>query len=113
VGVRAPPIKVKRRGYYATHGRNGMWILDQNEKLGIFGFKILACIDGFSRYPIWWKVTCLCFNDCPDELNKFSLVSCSRTFVGQRIVLFLLTASELRQLHQRMSLLTGRLLGTV
>ena len=56
MGVRAPPIKVKRRGYYATHGRNGMWILDQNEKIGIFGFKILACIDGFSRYPIWWKV---------------------------------------------------------
>ena len=42
---------VKRRQHYQTGGA------DQNEKVGMFGFKILCVIDGFSRYPIHWEVT--------------------------------------------------------
>ena len=34
-----------------------MRVMDQNEKIDIFGFKILCIIDGFSRMPIYWKVS--------------------------------------------------------
>jgi len=30
--------------------------MDQNEKLTKFGFKILAVIEAFSKWPIYWKV---------------------------------------------------------
>jgi hypothetical protein len=47
---------MKRRKWFATLGPNFIRVMDQNEKEGRYGFKILAIIDGFSRYPIWWKV---------------------------------------------------------
>ena len=31
--------------------------MDQNEKLGHWGFKILGAIDGYSRYPLAWTLT--------------------------------------------------------
>ena len=49
-------MKVKRRRYYQTGGPDFIWVMDQNEKVGMFGFKILCVVDGFSRYPIHWKV---------------------------------------------------------
>lgn len=77
---------VKRRKYYATKGPDFIWVMDQvrvlskpvykrqrpdllsfascrlcadpqNEKIGMFGFKILCVMDGFSRYPVSWKVS--------------------------------------------------------
>ena len=51
-----PPQKVKRRKYYQTGGPDYIWAMDQNEKVGMFGFKILCAVDGFSRYPIHWEV---------------------------------------------------------
>ena len=51
-----PPQKVKRRKYYQTGGPDNIWAMDQNEKVGMFGFKILCAVDGFSRYPVHWEV---------------------------------------------------------
>ena len=49
-------MRVKRRQFYATEGPDFIWCMDQNEKLGRYGFKLLAAIDGFSRKPIHWEV---------------------------------------------------------
>ena len=56
LGVPVPPQKVKRRKYYQTGGPDYIWAMDKNEKVGMFGFKILCAVDGFSRYPIHWEV---------------------------------------------------------
>lgn len=45
-----------RRLWYEAMGVDGVWSFDQNEKLTMYGFKILAAIDGFSRYPIHFQV---------------------------------------------------------
>lgn len=49
------PFRVRRR--FAVHCGPGFLVsADQNEKLGVFGFKILAAVDGFSGCPIHWEV---------------------------------------------------------
>jgi hypothetical protein len=54
--ARGQPRKVRQRKCYATKGPDFTHSLDQNEKLGMYGFKILSSIDVYSRYPVRHKV---------------------------------------------------------
>lgn len=54
--LREPPRRIRRRLYY-----NGVypWFavhLDQNEKIGKYGFKFFAAIEGYTRCPLHWKL---------------------------------------------------------
>ena len=53
---RAPPRRLVRRSFYASVGSWFAVHMDQNEKLGFGGVKLLAAIDGKSRCPVHWKV---------------------------------------------------------
>ena len=46
-----------RADHFRTKGPNYCWCLDQNEKLGPWGIKVLLGVDSFSRYPIYWLVS--------------------------------------------------------
>ena len=46
-----------RRSWYEAIGPMFICCMDQNEKLGHWGFKILGAIDGYSRYPLAWTLT--------------------------------------------------------
>ena len=49
--------RVRRRQWYDALGPFNVCCMDQNEKLGSWGFKILGAIDGYSRYPLAWTLT--------------------------------------------------------
>ena len=50
--IQPRPKKTWRPLYYETKGPDYIWSVDQNEKLGQYGMKLLSCIDGWSRYPV-------------------------------------------------------------
>ena len=54
--ARAPPRRRVRRRWYEGIGSFYAVHVDQNEKLGFGGVKLLAAIDGKSRCPVHWKV---------------------------------------------------------
>ena len=49
--------RIRRRQWYDALGPFNVCCMDQNEKLGSWGFKILGAIDGYSRYPLAWMLT--------------------------------------------------------
>jgi len=55
-GPNPRPVRLKRRPFYASRGPDFVWCLDQNEKLGKYGFKFLAAICGFSRFPVHFEM---------------------------------------------------------
>jgi hypothetical protein len=49
--VRASPRHMVRAAWYNGAGPMLVAHFDENEHVGMFGFKILAAVDGWSRYP--------------------------------------------------------------
>mmetsp|Transcript_16724 Transcript_16724/g.28528 ORF Transcript_16724/g.28528 Transcript_16724/m.28528 type:complete len:325 (-) Transcript_16724:136-1110(-) len=54
--IRGQPSQVRKRKCYASKGPDYTHSIDQNEKLKMFGFKILTSIDVFSRKPIYFEL---------------------------------------------------------
>jgi hypothetical protein len=54
--VRTAPRKVRRRRFYEGMGPGFVSHHDQNEHAGLYGFKLLASIEGYSRCPLYWEV---------------------------------------------------------
>mmetsp|Transcript_5356 Transcript_5356/g.6973 ORF Transcript_5356/g.6973 Transcript_5356/m.6973 type:complete len:228 (+) Transcript_5356:221-904(+) len=58
LALHSPRICTNRRRlhWFESMGPDGVWCLDQNEKLNRYGFKIIAVIDAFSRFPVHWEL---------------------------------------------------------
>ena len=53
---RAPHQKMKRRSYTEAVGAHFLWSMDQNEKIGFGGVKVLQALDSKWRCPIYYEV---------------------------------------------------------
>ena len=58
-----------RRRTYTNTGPNFAWHVDGYDKLKPYGFPIHGCVDGFSRWVLWWKI-CRTNND-PSYVASF------------------------------------------